>query len=623
MLLALMFQPSEKSKTAKVSLLKRIGIMASNLSRAGRPNSVPTIFAKERKIPICDRTHIQSLQGEAIPLSAFNLLQKPIWIYDIERLQMWWANPAAVSLWQASSLDELLSRDFSDVSESTRARLRRYSDQLQQGNTLSEQWTFYPKGQPVSVHCHCTGVRIDGDRFAMLVEGSRSVADSRDIRDRIQLETDLTIQQAFLRQIIDTVPSSIFVKDRDGRIIVVNQASAIIHGSSVEAMLNRREPDFNPNFTNEQLEKFLASNQSVMNSRQPQREIQEITTADGEKRWYQTVIRPFVDANDQVQGIIGNSVDITDLKNAEAALQESEARYRSVVTALAEGIVLHHADGQITACNESAERILGITADQMMGRTSLDVRWRTIHENGSPFPGDTHPAMVTLRTGQPQFNVVMGVFKPDGSLTWISINSQPLFHVDETQPYAVVTSFADITLYKQAQHRLEQLAKLDGLTQLANRRFFDQQLVQDWKQLQREQQPLSVLLLDVDYFKLYNDTYGHQAGDDCLRQVATAMQQVAKRPTDLVARYGGEEFVILLPNTNQEGAVWVAQMIQSQVQQLNMEHKQSSISDRVTVSIGIATVVPQRYSAPETVIAIADQALYAAKTEGRNTYRVG
>lgn len=617
-----MFQSSEKIRTARASLLKRIGVMVSNLLRAGRPNLVSILAVDERKKPICDRTHIQSLQGETIPLSAFNLLQKPVWIYDVERLQMWWANPAAVSLWQASSLGELLSRDFSDVSESTRTRLQHYFDQLQQGNTLSEPWTFYPKGQPISVHCHCTGVRIDDDRVAMLVEGSQSVADSRDIRDRIQFETDLTVQQAFLRQIIDTVPSSIFVKDRDGRIIVVNQASAMIHGSSVEAMLNRREPDFNPNFTHQQLEQFLASNQAVMASRQPQREIQEITTADGEKRWYQTIVRPFVDANDQVQGVIGNSVDITDLKNAEAALQESEERYRSVVTALAEGIVLHHANGQITACNESAERILGITADQIMGRTSLDIRWRTIHEDGSPFPGETHPAMVTLRTGKPQFNVVMGVFKPDGSLIWISINCQPLFRTGETQPYAVVTSFADITLYKQAQYKLEQLAKLDGLTQLANRRFFDQQLTQEWKRLQREQQPLSVLLLDVDYFKLYNDTYGHQAGDDCLRQVAIAMQQAVKRPTDLVARYGGEEFVILLPNTDQEGAVWIAQTIQAQVQQLGIVHESSSVSDRITMSIGIATVVPQRDSEPEAIIAIADQALYQAKTQGRNTYQV-
>ncbi|MBD2465468.1 GAF domain-containing protein [Oscillatoria sp. FACHB-1407] len=136
------------------------------------------------------------------------------------------------------------------------------------------------------------------------------------------------------------------------------------------------------------------------------------------------------------------------------AFQESEERYRSVVSVMAEGIVLQQADGQITACNTSAERILGLTQDQMMGRTSIDPRWQAIHEDGSPFPGETHPAMVTLRTGEPQSNVIMGVHKPNGSLTWISINSQPLICPDQSLSYAVVTSFVDITVQKQAEINL-------------------------------------------------------------------------------------------------------------------------------------------------------------------------
>ncbi|MHC5721117.1 MAG: PAS domain S-box protein, partial [Nostoc sp.] len=99
----------------------------------------------------------------------------------------------------------------------------------------------------------------------------------------------------------------------------------------------------------------------------------------------------------------------------ETALRESEERYRSVITAMTEGIVLQQADGRITACNESAEKILGLNTEQMIGRTSIDPLWKAIHEDGTPFPGETHPAVVTLHTGQPQFNVVMGVYKPDGS----------------------------------------------------------------------------------------------------------------------------------------------------------------------------------------------------------------
>ncbi|HEU0032020.1 MAG TPA: PAS domain S-box protein [Kofleriaceae bacterium] len=135
-------------------------------------------------------------------------------------------------------------------------------------------------------------------------------------------------------------------------------------------------------------------------------------------------------------------------------LFESEERYASVVRAMTEGVILQDADSVILACNEAAERLLGLSADQMMGRTSLDPRWRSIHEDGSPFPGETHPVPVTLRTGQPQRSVVMGVHKPDGSLTWLSINSEPLFRAGSATPYAAVCTFFDITQRKLAEDAL-------------------------------------------------------------------------------------------------------------------------------------------------------------------------
>jgi PAS domain S-box-containing protein len=135
----------------------------------------------------------------------------------------------------------------------------------------------------------------------------------------------------------------------------------------------------------------------------------------------------------------------------EAELNESELRYQSVVATMAEGVVLQDASLRILACNEAAERILGLSREQMMGRSSLDPRWRAIHEDGSPFPGETHPVPVTLQTGQPQRDIVMGVHKPDGSLSWISINSLPLFRSGEDRPYAAVCTFSDITARKEAE----------------------------------------------------------------------------------------------------------------------------------------------------------------------------
>jgi PAS domain S-box-containing protein len=149
--------------------------------------------------------------------------------------------------------------------------------------------------------------------------------------------------------------------------------------------------------------------------------------------------------------------DITDLGEIEKALQESEARYRSVVTSMSEGIVVHGKDGAILTCNRAAERILGLTQEQMKGLTSVDPRWHTIHEDGSPFPGETHPAMITLRTGRSVSNVVMGVHKPDGDLTWILVNSEPIIsHDDGKSVSAVVASFTDITDLKRMSEALKQ-----------------------------------------------------------------------------------------------------------------------------------------------------------------------
>lgn len=171
-----------------------------------------------------------------------------------------------------------------------------------------------------------------------------------------------------------------------------------------------------------------------------------------------------------------------------------------------------------------------------------------------------------------------------------------------------------------ANQALQRLATLDGLTQVANRRAFDQALQHNWQRLQREQQPLSLILFDVDYFKRYNDCYGHQAGDDCLVQIARAAQQAANRVDDLVARYGGEEFAVILPNTSQAGAIAVAERIQANLRQQAIPHGQSEVSPIVSISLGIASLVPNTASSPQRLLELADQALYAAKHQGRDRF---
>lgn len=171
---------------------------------------------------------------------------------------------------------------------------------------------------------------------------------------------------------------------------------------------------------------------------------------------------------------------------------------------------------------------------------------------------------------------------------------------------------------QQANQELQRLASSDGLTQVANRRCFDEYLTLEWQRLEREQLPLSMILCDVDCFKLYNDTYGHLAGDDVLRQIATAIAKAVKRPANLVARYGGEEFAVILPRTDAEGAIAVARDIQVNVSALQIPHSGSQVSPFITLSLGVATTVPHGQLASTTLVQAADQELYRAKAQGRN-----
>ncbi|MEH2295609.1 EAL domain-containing protein [Nostoc sp.] len=171
---------------------------------------------------------------------------------------------------------------------------------------------------------------------------------------------------------------------------------------------------------------------------------------------------------------------------------------------------------------------------------------------------------------------------------------------------------------QQANQELQRLASSDGLTQVANRRCFDDTFTVEWQRLAREQDSLSLILCDVDYFKLYNDTHGHLAGDDALRQVAKAISRTVKHATDLVARYGGEEFAVILPNTDMERAIAVARDIQTNLNALQIPHPHSHVSEFITLSLGVATIIPHSQLSPATLIAAADQGLYQAKAQGRN-----
>ena len=182
-----------------------------------------------------------------------------------------------------------------------------------------------------------------------------------------------------------------------------------------------------------------------------------------------------------------------------------------------------------------------------------------------------------------------------------------------------IVSHHDITERKLAEERIEALALLDGLTGIPNRRYFDAFLAQEWKRATRMQTPLALIMIDIDHFKEFNDLYGHQAGDGCLRRIAQALRGFAHRVSDMAARYGGEEFVLVLGDTTADTAGQIAEKVRAAVEALDIHHASSRFAQRVTVSLGVAVAHPHRgETQPAGLIALADKALYAAKSAGRN-----
>jgi len=194
-----------------------------------------------------------------------------------------------------------------------------------------------------------------------------------------------------------------------------------------------------------------------------------------------------------------------------------------------------------------------------------------------------------------------------------------------TKPFNVAVVRARVRTHltlKRQSDAMRELTLTDALTGIANRRSFNDAIQNEWRRCARSAMPLSLVMIDIDHFKRYNDAYGHQAGDACLKQVADTMLQCAGRSPDLLARYGGEEFVILLPQVDSPGAQTVAERILESVRALAIPHRMSSVSDAVTVSLGVATLMPDKGGSPEALVRCADDALYQAKKDGRNRFCV-
>jgi len=316
-------------------------------------------------------------------------------------------------------------------------------------------------------------------------------------------------------------------------------------------------------------------------------------------------------------------------KQIQDALVVSENTFRTLYETAPHGVIYQDPGGRITSANPAAQRILGLTMAQLQGLTSMDQRWRAVHEDGSPMPGDQHPAMLALTSGQPVKDVQLGVQRPDGSYVWLSISATPLFK--DGQIVQVYTIFEDVTDRHRMQQQVRQLAFNDELTKLPNRRLLTDRLGQVLTASKRSNAYGALMFLDLDNFKPLNDRHGHDAGDMLLIEVARRLKNCV-REVDTVARFGGDEFVLMLVDldTDQARSRAQAQHVAEKIRMSLAEpyvlrYRQSggqtdTIEHNCTASIGVTLFIHSDGTQLD-VMRHADTAMYQAKEAGRNTVR--
>ncbi|WP_426127819.1 diguanylate cyclase [Pararhizobium sp. PWRC1-1] len=440
----------------------------------------------------------------------------------------------------------------------------------------------------------------------------------------LAIENEMRRREAILKnhiykEVIDSLPDCLNVKDTDGRFVLANPATAqLMKAENVEALIGKTDLDFYPP---EIAQSFKEDEDKVLNGGTSCVIEQHLTHRDGSEAWLSTLKAPLFN-NGRVTGLITHNRDVTAKKQLEEALALSEHKFAAALKNMADGLVMFDKDLNLVFCNEQYRAMFPRTADlRVPGTPAASILYASIARGelvGMASDNVTewvNAAVLKLRhAGTVHFPLFDG--------RWIE---------SRTRPAADGTCFvvcSDITKAKQSERamgelnsRLAELAETDGLTGLLNRRAFDAVLAEEIERVGRGEGALSLLMLDVDRFKAFNDTYGHTNGDACLRSIADCLRATAGRPTDRVARYGGEEMVLILPNTPEEGAVTLAHKVRNRIRELNIAHTGSE-KGIVTSSIGVATL-PNNTFGPDAgrLVMRADEALYVAKAAGRDLVR--
>jgi len=573
----------------------------------------------------CTRAESQSELALKQALSQLNYLieNSPLATirWDQEFRVAYWSKQAEELFgWKAEEVLGKTMYEWRFIFEKDLELVNRSVDKSLGGNyTTCENRNYHKDGSVIyCVWYNSTLIDESGNLISML-----SLA--QNVSDRKRTEQALRHSENQLRTFLNNAPTPMTIKDLEGTYLSVNQEFAYLLQIPEAEILGKKDYDFFPmeNVKNIHNWELQAIFEGIAVSFEETAEL-----FDGLHTFVVTKF-PLMDAQDKPYAVAGIYLDISDRKKMEAILKESEAKFQKIAIASPEVIYItvRQPDGttKFEYANVAIEELLGISLDDLMAKSNI--HYEMFHPDDLPtFEQELTHSMATLQIFRHEWRIIT----PQGKIKWIKSQARPelrdngdvawygfAIDISERKQTEIALVEAEVNLRKINQE-LERLINLDGLTQIANRRCFNDRIVIEWQRLHREQQPLSLLMFDVDYFKRYNDLYGHQIGDECLIKIAQAVNHLMRRPADLVARYGGEEFIVILPNTHINGAIAVADRIHEAIKNLQIPHQDSIVSNIVSISMGIACDIPNLERSPYVLINQVDHALYEAKQQGRN-----
>ncbi|WP_142752170.1 GGDEF domain-containing protein [Neobacillus piezotolerans] len=444
-------------------------------------------------------------------------------------------------------------------------------------------------------------------------EPKYTIAHVEDITKEKLLEKDLKESQKRYRDLVAYSPEPIIVH-RDGVIIFANEKACALVGMSMKELHQKSIYDFISPAYHSRTKVRLGELQNIMGEEETRHF--KIIIPGGQKLTIEITHKAIeYEGLPSIQAIFR---DVTERKRLEKDLQKATERYRFITENSKDVIAFLDPNGCYDYISSACRDILGYEPDDLIGKNVFGF----IHEEDAT---EFEKAQLENLIGvKDYFSIVYRHRQKDGSYRWIDTVAKVLLNEKgEIDSYLAISR--DATQRKEKEKSLESandflkmLSSLDGLTGIPNRRYFEEALEKEWERNKTNETPISAIMLDIDCFKLYNDTFGHLAGDDCLKQVASIIRDSLKRPRDLAARYGGEEFIILLPETDKAGALVIAEMIRESVRKQEIPHTTSEIDSYITISAGHATIVPDAQFSPKDLIREADTALYQAKRDGKN-----